>query len=234
MTRCLRRGRGPWHGGPCPGSALPPPVGIEALAEVPLPVEQAHTHHGDPEAAGRFQVVPGQDPEASGVLGESLGYAELRRKVRHLHQGRAAAVLEPAVDVHVAPQVGVYLAQERHEGVVFRQGLETLPGHQGEDPYGVVLGPLPEVWVDPVERRRVSLVPRPSQVERQFLEGGTVSGSLALTVKLLNAFIFGQRTKTGGRTLNTASENPSDDVAPHADKEPGFRPSGIRLGGHDH
>ena len=56
---------------------LLPPVGIEALSEVALPVEKAHSDHRHPQAAGRLEVVPGQYPEPPRVLGERLGYAEL-------------------------------------------------------------------------------------------------------------------------------------------------------------
>ncbi len=54
-----------------------PAVSVEPLAEVALPVQQAHADHRYPKAASRLQVVAGQDPEAAGVLRQRLGDAEL-------------------------------------------------------------------------------------------------------------------------------------------------------------
>jgi len=42
-----------------------PTVGVEALAEIAFPVEKPDADHGDPEAAGRFEVVSCEDPETS-------------------------------------------------------------------------------------------------------------------------------------------------------------------------
>ena len=151
---------------------LLPPVGVEALAEVALPVQQAYADHGDAEAARRLEVVAGQYPEAPGVLGQGLGDAELGREVGHFDQRRAAAVLEPAVDAHVAAEVGVDLAQERHECVVLGERLQAFSGHEGEHLYGIVLGALPKLGVDPSEHVTRPLVPGPPEVEREFLQGG--------------------------------------------------------------
>ena len=114
---------------------------------------------GTPRLLAAFRWSPGQDPEAAGVLRQGFGYAELGREVGHLHQGRAAPVLEPAVDVHVAAQVGMYLAQEGHEGVVLGQRFEPLPGYEGEDLDGVMLGALPQIWVYPAKNVAGPFVP---------------------------------------------------------------------------
>ena len=65
---------------------LLPAVGVELLAEVALPVHQADAGQGDAEAAGRLQVVAGQDAEAARVLGQGLGDAELGGEVGHAAQ----------------------------------------------------------------------------------------------------------------------------------------------------
>ncbi len=76
------------------------------------------------------------------------------------------------MDAHIAAQVGVDLAEEGHKSVVFGEGLEAFPGHEGEDLDRVVLGPVPQVRVHPAEDVPGAVVPGPSQVERQFLKGG--------------------------------------------------------------
>ena len=49
--------------------------------EVPLAVQQPDRHQGNPEIAGRLQMVAGEDAESSRVLGQGLGQPELRREV---------------------------------------------------------------------------------------------------------------------------------------------------------
>src|SRR5438874_1084271 len=60
-----------------------PAVGVEVLAEIPLAIHQADAHERDAQVAGTFQVVPGQDAEATRINRDALVYAELGRKVRH-------------------------------------------------------------------------------------------------------------------------------------------------------
>src|SRR6185437_10988115 len=60
---------------------LLPAVPGQPLGEVAGPVEQADADDRDAEVAGRLEVVAGQDAEATGVLREDLGQAELHREV---------------------------------------------------------------------------------------------------------------------------------------------------------
>ena len=62
---------------------LLPAFGVKVLAEVAEPVHESDTCQGDAEAAGRLQVVAGENAESAGVLREGLGQAELRGKVGH-------------------------------------------------------------------------------------------------------------------------------------------------------
>ena len=71
---------------------LLPAVGVERLAEVAVPVEEADADERHAEVAGRLEVVAGEHAEAAGVLGERLGDAELGREVgdRAQRAGRAS------------------------------------------------------------------------------------------------------------------------------------------------
>jgi hypothetical protein len=57
---------------------LLPSVRGQRLAEVAVAVEQADPHQRQAEVAGRLEVVAGEHAQATGVLGEGLGDAELR------------------------------------------------------------------------------------------------------------------------------------------------------------
>ena len=89
-------------------------VGREALAEVALPVHEAHAGERHGEVGRRLQVVAGQDPEATGEDRQALGDAELGREVAH---GRAAAGrLRRRRGGEVGEEVVVLAADLGHEG----------------------------------------------------------------------------------------------------------------------
>ena len=60
---------------------LLPAVGVEALVEVALAVEQPDADERHAEVGRRLQVVAGEHAEAARVLGERLGQTELGREV---------------------------------------------------------------------------------------------------------------------------------------------------------
>ncbi len=59
-----------------------PTVGVQALAEIALPVEQSDPDHRHPEAAGRLEVVTSEDPETSRVLRVGPRLSRTRGKSR--------------------------------------------------------------------------------------------------------------------------------------------------------
>ena len=77
---------------------LLPAVGVEALSEVALGVEQADPDQRDTEVGRRLEMVAGEHAETTRVLGERFGDPELRGEVGHAAQRRAVtrpAVVEP-------------------------------------------------------------------------------------------------------------------------------------------
>ena len=75
---------------------LLPAVGVEALAEVALGVEQADGDERHAEVRRRLEVVTGEHAEAAGVLRERLADAELGGEVGHGAQRRRRPGVEPA------------------------------------------------------------------------------------------------------------------------------------------
>ena len=150
---------------------LLPAVGVELLAEVALLVEEAHAHQRDAEAAGRLEVVAGQDPEAAGVLGQRLGDAELGREVGHRPQRRVPG-LEPAGPLDVALLLAVDLVHEREEPRVLDHGLEPVPPDRPQQADGIVVGHLPALRVQPAEQIPGVVVPGPPQVEGDVVQRG--------------------------------------------------------------
>ena len=149
---------------------LLPAVGVEALAEVAVPVEQTDPDERDAQVARRLEVVTGEHAEPTGVLGYRFGDAELGREVGHEVEGAVALGLEPAVALQVALQLAAHLAEEPLEPGVAGQGVEPLARHEAEQAHRVVDAGVPQVGVDPAEQVAGAVVPRPPQVERQRLQ----------------------------------------------------------------
>ena len=64
-----------------------PSVGVEALAEIALGIEQTDADEGHAEIRRCLEVIAGQNPEAAGVLRERFGDPELRGEVGDAVQG---------------------------------------------------------------------------------------------------------------------------------------------------
>ena len=196
---------------------LLPAVGVEALAEVAVAVEQAHAHQRHAQVARRLEVVAGQDAQAARVLGDGLGDAELGREVGHQAERAVAAGLEPALAVQVALELAADLAQEPLEPGVAGQGVQALAGDQAQQADGVVDARVPQVVVDPAEQVAGLVVPRPSEVERQFLQGrelGREGGPDSEAAQCLHR----------SRTVVTASRRAPLEGSPGAARSPTVHP----------
>ena len=117
-------------------------LGVEALAEVALSVEDANPDKRDAKIRGALEVVACEDTQAAGVDRERLVHPELRREVGHRtrkvrvgarHPGVAPA--EVAVQVAQGPVVSLYEAR------ILGGGSQV--GGFPQEPYGVVLSSLP-------------------------------------------------------------------------------------------
>ena len=143
---------------------LLPAVGVEALAEVALGVEQPDADERHAEVGRRLEVVAGQHAEAAGVLRQGLGDAELGGEVGDRAQRRAGAEpnhagalerrLEAAVhgadvvdDAGVGGQLGEALGR--------RRARASRPG-----------GPMPgrQPGQSRAKRRVASAIPAPVEV----------------------------------------------------------------------
>jgi hypothetical protein len=150
---------------------LLPPVCVEVLTEIAQPVHEPYTGQRDAQTAGCLQMVAGQHAQATGVLGQGLRYAELGGKIGDAAQGTDGAVLKPPRRLQIAAQVVVHLAEKPHERGVGCQLLQALTADQAQEADRVVERQLPDLRVHPPEQVAGPMVPRPAQVERQFLQG---------------------------------------------------------------
>ena len=124
-----------------------------------MPVEKADADERETESARRLQVVAGEHAEATGVLGQRFGDAELGREVRDGTQRALAAVLEPAGAFDVAAQFLVELGEERHEGGVLRERVESFARNEAEQSHRIVASALPGGRIDPSEQVAGPFVP---------------------------------------------------------------------------
>ena len=142
---------------------LLPAVGVEALAEVALGVEQADADERQAEVGGGLQVVAGEDAEAAGVLRQRLGDAELGGEVGD----EAAAASRRGSGTSAAPRPRRAGARRR------RRWRRRRPRRRPARPSGravmlaeqaqrVAAGGLPQRRVEPLEQRLGARGPRSS------------------------------------------------------------------------
>lgn len=151
---------------------LLPAVAGERLAEVAVPVEQSHADERDSEVAGGLQVVPGEDAEAAGVLGQGGGDTELGGEIGD--PGGQAALglvsLVPPPAGHVVIEVGCGGGEPPQEAAVGGQFGQPGGGHGTEEPDGIAVGGLPALGVDGLEEFAGLGMPRPAQIAREVVE----------------------------------------------------------------
>ena len=141
------------------------------MAEVAVPVEQADADEGHAEVARRFEVIAGEHAEAAGILRQRLADPELGGEVADELQGGSALQLEPTVVREIAAELVRGVGEEPHEACVFGECLQAPWVDGGDDGDRVAPRRLPEVGIDPAEEVSGLLVPRPSEVQRERLEG---------------------------------------------------------------
>ena len=152
---------------------LLPPIGVQGLPEIALPVQQTHPDQGHTEIARRLEVVSRKNAKAARVGGQSLADSELGREVRHPFQCvRAAFRLVQPWLLQIPPQSLVDAAEERHERLVLGELVVAVTRHQAQHLNGIVGGTLPGVGVDPSKQLHRPRVPAPAEVRGDRMERG--------------------------------------------------------------
>ncbi len=151
--------------------ALLLPAGlVEVLTEVALLVEQADAHQGHAQVARRLQVIPGQNPQATGEDRQAFGQAELGGKIGH-HAGPYFRVRAPAPTGLVADVVVQLIGdtiQVRDKRFIRGGGFEPFLIDRTEHLNRVMPAGFPEIAVEPAEKLYSLLVPGPKQVVGDF------------------------------------------------------------------
>jgi hypothetical protein len=159
---------------------LLPALPGKRLDEVAAAVEQADADERDAEVAGRLEVVAGQDPEATGVLRQHRGDAELGREVGDGARQRVLAgvlvVLVPTLLGPVGAEIGNRLLEPRPELPVVSQFGEPGRRHRAEQLDRVVADRVPGLGVDGGEDRAAVRVPAPAEIGRQLAQREQLGG----------------------------------------------------------
>ena len=139
-----------------------PAVRIDVLPAKSLPVQQADRDQREPQVAGRFQVVAGQDPESTGIDRQAFGKSELEREVRDGE--RRLGVHEPRMPV-VVLLVGGFCALERLLDLGPRpRPQNAILAQLVEQQHRVLTCRLPEFRVERAKQSLDSGLPCPQQV----------------------------------------------------------------------
>ena len=151
-----------------------PAVAADALAEVRLPVEQAHRHQRQPQVGRALQVVAREHAQAARIDGQRFVDAELRRKVRD-----RADAQRPGVDrapgarrAQVVAQLAVGAVDPRAQRGVAREIVEALRREAGQHRDGIVVRRPERLGVEVPKQLDDVRVPGPPQVPRQLGRAG--------------------------------------------------------------
>ena len=123
-------------------------------------------------------MVTGEDAQATGVLRQHRGDAELRGEVGDRLRGRALRIrlgglaLVPAVTVEVAVEVRPGQLDHLEELAVARELGQPLAADGAQEPHRVTVRGLPEIGVHRPEDVLRLGVPRPAQVDREIGQRG--------------------------------------------------------------
>ena len=152
-----------------------PSVGVEALAEVALLVQQSHPHQRDAQLGGALEVVARQHAQAARVDRQRLGQAELGAEIRDPRAvGGAVVVRPPRAAGEVVLQLVVGAAELGHEPGVPTARIEPLLADLPEHGDGVVTGAFPQVGVEAAEHIADLPAPGPAEVHGQLNQTGQV------------------------------------------------------------
>ena len=154
---------------------LLPALGVEALAEVALGVEQADADERHAEVRRRLEVVAGEHAEAAGVLREGLADAELGGEVGDRAQRRAVPRAEPRRALERRLQAAGHGADVVDDARVGGQLGQPLGG-RGADHLGRVGGAGPPAGPQAGEQAGGLGVPAPVQVGGQLGQSGEGRG----------------------------------------------------------
>lgn len=178
---------------------LLPALAGQGLAEVAVPVEQAHADQRDAQVAGGLEMVAREDAEAPGVLRQGGGDAELGREVGDGGGQVGGLRLVPAVAADVLAQVVADRGETAQEAAVLGELREPSARHAAEQSYGVAAALGPALGVDGPEEVAGLGVPGPAEVAGQVTErvkGFGENGSDGESADRLHEFhLHGGRTR---------------------------------------
>jgi len=116
-------------------------VRAQVLLEIALLVEETNADQGHVQIAGTLEMIPAQDAQATRIVADALGQAELGGEVGDVRLVKVAKTLAIPrfLRGHVVLEVVPDTIQMGQKGVIFRGGLQLALLNGAEHPDGVVL-----------------------------------------------------------------------------------------------
>ena len=149
---------------------LLPAVVVEKLPEISLAVHQADAHQGQAQVGGGLQVVPGQDPEASGKQGQAFVQAEFHGKIG---DGLPGGQREIDLDFRVVDPpfiMGLHPLDLGQVAGIFGELFQAHLGDPGQKRNGVATAFGPQARVDAPEQFDGLPCPAPPHVAGNSLK----------------------------------------------------------------
>ena len=166
----------------------------ERLGEVAGLVEQADAHDRDAEVRSGLEVVAGEDAEATGVLRQDSGDAELWAEVGDRLRDPTLVglllrvLLEPARGGHVHLEGGARGVDPLDERLIAGKGGELGRAHPGQELHGVFVDLTPASGIDGFKQVSGARVPTPPEVEGEVAQSLDGLGEHGTDAEATNSF----------------------------------------------
>src|SRR5438270_10824546 len=115
-------------------------------------------------------MVAGENAETTGIIGDRFVKSKLGRKISDRSFDRGAGSHFPVgiLACEIISENIVDLLQLLKKGVVLREFFQTRLARELEHTDGIVIGPIPKIWVEMTEEAAGRRLPRPPEVEGQL------------------------------------------------------------------
>ena len=151
---------------------LLPPLGVEILTEITLIVEQADRHQRNPQAAGAFDVVAGQNPQTARIDRNRLVETKLQREIGdRLRTEDPDVLLGPdRAGRHILDHAAIRLVDPGVQGQLVGAGLQPFGGELFQKGDRVVAQLTPAGRLNRLKNRHHLGVPAPPHIVGQSVE----------------------------------------------------------------
>ena len=147
-------------------------LGVDRLDKVTVLVQQTNGNERQPEVAGRFAVVAGQDAQTAGIDREALVKPKFGAEISHQMMGRVQQFghFRARFRLKIGVVTTQYPSVFGEKGPILRRLIQAFLSDPAQEQFRVVLDFAPQFGVDPGIQTAHAVVPAVEQVVGQLVQ----------------------------------------------------------------